>query len=76
VNSQINREKSERKKPKKQSVGLYFWQYSNCILSAELPKTHSYRLFFFGNFAHWVISGSLLMVYPLLDIIWLLKVLV
>jgi len=26
----------------------------HCILSAELTKTHSFKLFFFGDFAHWV----------------------
>jgi len=25
----------------------------HCILSAELTKTHSFRQFFFGAFAHW-----------------------
>jgi len=26
----------------------------HCILSAELTKKNSFRLFFFGDFAHWV----------------------
>jgi len=26
----------------------------HCKLSAELTKTHSFRLLFFGDFAHWV----------------------
>jgi len=25
----------------------------HCIFSAELTKTHYFKLFFFGNFAHW-----------------------
>jgi len=37
-------------KPICRNVFLTIW---HCILSAEL-KTHSFRLFFFGDFAHWV----------------------
>jgi len=40
------------KSPKKQSEGVYF------ILSAELTKTHSFRLLF-GDFAHWVSFANL-----------------
>jgi len=29
-----------------------FWTILHCILSAELTKTHSFRLFFV-DFAHW-----------------------
>jgi len=32
------------------SVFLTIW---HCILGAELTKTHSFRLFFFYDFAHW-----------------------
>jgi len=32
------------------SVFLAIWY---CILRAELTKTHSFTLFFFGDFAHW-----------------------
>jgi len=42
---------SGRNRPKRQSVGAYFWQY-DCIMSAELTKTPSFRLFFV-DFSHW-----------------------
>jgi len=31
----------------------------HCIFSAELTKTHSFRLFLFGNFAHWARSNRI-----------------
>jgi len=43
----------EIKSPKKQSVGVYFWQQG--ILSAELTKTNFFRLFFW-RFSHWVLE--------------------
>jgi len=33
------------------SVFLTPW---HCIFRAELTETYSFRLFFFGDFAHWV----------------------
>jgi len=33
---------------KKQSIGVYFWHF----LSAELTKTHSFRLFFWRFYSH------------------------
>jgi len=36
------------------SAFLIVW---HCILSAELTKTHSFRLFF-GDFAHWVTENK------------------
>jgi len=41
----------EFKELKGRSVFLTIW---HCKLSAELTKTHSFRLLFFGDFAHWV----------------------
>jgi len=32
----------------------------HCILSAELTKTHSFRMFFFSDFAHWDKISSIL----------------
>jgi len=40
------------------SVFLTTW---HCFLSAELIKTHSFRLFFFGDVAHWLRGISVLL---------------
>jgi len=42
------------KSPKKQSVEVFVLTTWHCM-SAELTKMHSFRLFFFGDFAHWVL---------------------
>jgi len=38
---------------KKQSVGVYFWQYGLYFKRAELTKT-----VFFGDFTHWVVLSN------------------
>jgi len=37
---------------------VFFLTKWHCILSAEITKTHSYRLFF-GDFAHWVYTKNI-----------------